>query len=81
MTIQEIIQQAQDLSITDQIRLVRQLVQLLEQTIQTAMPTFEASVEAMAPTSTAAVGIIAELIKTPVTFHGLPLSREEIYER
>ena len=34
----------------------------------------------MAP-PTSAVGIIAELIKTPVAFEGLPLTREEIYER
>ncbi|MGD1952517.1 MAG: hypothetical protein ACFB14_23170 [Leptolyngbyaceae cyanobacterium] len=79
MTIQEIIQQARNMSVTDQMHLVSQLVQLLEQTMQKTVPAAEDSVEITAPTS--AVGIIADLIKTPVAFDGTPLTRGEIYER
>ena len=79
MTIQEIIQQARNMSVTDQMRLVSQLVQLLEQTMQKTIPVVEESASMAAPTS--AVGIIAELIKTPVAFEGPPLTRGEIYER
>ena len=79
MTIQEILQQARNLSVTDQMSLVSQLVQLLEQTLQKTIPVAEPPVETA--TSTSAVGIIAELIKTPVAFDGPPLTREEIYER
>lgn len=79
MTIQEIIQQARNMSVTDQMRLVSQLVQLLEQTMQKTVPVAEESASMAAPTS--AVGIIAELIKTPAAFDGPPLTRGEIYER
>lgn len=79
MTIQEIIQQARNMSVTDQMSLVSQLVQLLEQTMQQTVPVAANSAEMAAPTS--AVGIISDLIKTPVAFEGPPLTREEIYER
>ena len=79
MTIQEIIQQARNMSVTDQMRLVSQLVRLLEQTIQKTVPAAEDSAGMDATTSN--FGIIAELIKTPAAFEGPPLTRGEIYER
>ena len=79
MTIQEIIQQAQALSITDQVHLVSQLMQQIERTLQPETGP-QAPAEIPAP-RTAAVGIIAELIKNPIPFDGPPLTRDEIYDR
>lgn len=85
MTIQEIIQQAQRLSLSDQMHLVSQLIQLLEHAMQTAFtvpePKTEPQIEPLPASPTAAVGIIADLIKNPIPFNGGPLTREEIYDR
>ncbi|MEM9265651.1 MAG: hypothetical protein AAGA46_09015 [Cyanobacteria bacterium P01_F01_bin.13] len=84
MTPQEIIHAAQRLSFKDLVYLVSQLVQLLEaqlakpetRTIQTPK-----SITTSHKSSTAAVGIIADLINNPIAFDGVPLTRDEIYER
>ena len=85
MTIQEIIQQAEVLSIADQIHLVSQLIQIVERNIQanasSTLSGTDSQTEETSAKNTAAVGIIAELIKNPVSFEGEPLTREEIYDR
>ncbi len=83
MTPKEILQAAKGLSFQDLVYLVSQLMQLLEAQV-TGTPT-DISKSPLAitepTTSTAAVGIIADLIQNPIKFDGAPLTREEIYER
>lgn len=85
MTPKEILHAAQGLNFKDLVYLVSQLMQLLEAQVSKAGASIDSSknpsVDSEQPTSTAAVGIIADLIKNPVAFDGSPLTREEIYER
>lgn len=83
MTPKEILHAAQGLNFRDLVYLVSQLMQLLEAKAtnmgnSSANPSVATSEP---PISTAAVGIIADLIQNPVAFDGPPLTREEIYER
>ena len=85
MTIQEIIRQAEALSIADQIHLVSQLIQIVERNMHAnasnTLTETSSQTEETSAKNTSAVGIIAELIKNPISFEGEPLTREEIYDR
>ncbi|MDJ0705045.1 MAG: hypothetical protein QNJ46_17325 [Leptolyngbyaceae cyanobacterium MO_188.B28] len=85
MTIQKIVQQAEALSIADQIHLVSQLIQIVDRNMQAnadnTLSVTDSQTEETSATNTSAVGIIAELIKKPISFEGEPLIRQEIYDR
>ncbi|MEO1744471.1 MAG: hypothetical protein AAFR99_22050 [Cyanobacteria bacterium J06629_9] len=77
MTVKEIVVLAEQLSLSELVQLVSELMQRLKHRI----PVNETGKADSPQASTAAVGIIATLIKNPIEFDGPPLTREQIYDR
>ncbi len=74
MTLQDLLSEAEKLPLADQLHLISHLAQRLESNAAFSTPSDY-------QVTTAAVGLIADLIQNPIPFEDVPLTRDQIYDR